>query len=204
MAVERRLQTYPGFRLDSPDIRSIESAVSADFDSTLRGLVTGLNRPYLIRGFNINIPSSNVPANTLTIQVSDSAVLHSSAAESGTILTVAAGTADDLLGPSNPNVIGAFQNNAVNYVSLAYTRSVDPLSVDQTAGWSQQQQLEYQRVVPIAYTLNYQYVISTNGFSTNLPLYIVGVSNTGTVTYITKAVPSLFRLGSGGGVPGRG
>jgi hypothetical protein len=201
MAVERRLQEYPGMRIDVPQIRSIESSVSADFDSTLRGLITGLNRPLLMRGFNINIPSSNIPASTLTIQVSDSAILHSSAAESGTILTVPYGTPDDVLSPSSPNVIGAFQNGTVNYVGLQYIRTIDPATADQTAGWSQSQKLEFQRTVPVGYILEYQYVISTTGFSTNLPLYIVGVSPSGTVTYITKAVPGLFRLGSGGTVP---
>jgi hypothetical protein len=201
MAVERRLQTYPGIRADAPQIRSIESAVSADFDSALRGVITGLNRPLLMRGFKINIPPSNIPANTLTIQVSDSAILHSSAAESGTILTVPAGTPDDVLSPSSANVIGAFQNGAINYVALQYVREIDPATADQTAGWSQSQKLEFQRTVPIGRILQYQYVITTTGFGTNLPLYIVGVSAAGTVDYITKAVTGLFRLGSGGTVP---
>ena len=201
MAVKRRLEQYPGLRIDVPQIRSIESSISADFDSALRGVITGLNRPLLMRGFSINIPSSNIPASTLTIQVSDSAILHSSAAESGTILTVPLGTPDDVLSPSNPNVIGSFQNGTVNYVGLQFIRTIDPMTADQTAGWSQSQKLEFQRTVPIGYILEYQYVISTTGFSTNLPLYIVGVSPSGTVTYITKAVPGLFRLGSGGTVP---
>lgn len=201
MAVERRLQTYPGIRVDAPHVRSIESSVSADFDSTLRGVITGLNRPLLVRGFNINIPPSNIPASTLTIEVSDSAILHSSAAESGTILTVPAGTPDDVLSPSSPNVIGSFQNGAVNYVSLQYIREVDPATTDQTAGWSQSQKQEFLRTVPIGRLLEYQYVITTTGFSTNLPLYIVGVAASGTVDYITKATPGLFRLGSGGTVP---
>src|SRR5271154_371225 len=107
---------YSGMRFDVPHIRSIESAVSADFDDTLRGLVTGLNQPYLIRGFNINIPSNTGPAAALSIHVSDSAILASTASQSGTIFTVPAGTPDDVLSPSNPNVVGAFQNGVPNYV----------------------------------------------------------------------------------------
>lgn len=201
MSVGRRLQTYPGIRFDAPYLRSIESSVSYDFDSLCRGLVTGLQRPYLIRGFKIVIPSSNIPASALQVQVADSAILHSSAAESGTILTLPAGIDNEVLDSSNSKVLGSFQNGVPNYVSLEYIRSIDEASADQTSGWSQTQRLELQRIVPIARILSYRFVISTTGFSTNLPLYIVGVSVNGTVDYITKAAPGLFRLGSGGTVP---
>jgi hypothetical protein len=179
----------------------MESSESYDFDSVLRGMVTGLNSPYLIRGFDIVIPPSNIPPSSLVIKVSDSALLHSSATESGTILTVPLGTPDEVLGPSNSRVIGSFQNGTVNYLSLQYVRETDQNSADQTYSWSPTEKLELQRVVPTARILDYQFVISTTGFGTNLPLYIVGVNNGGTVDYITKSTPGLFRLGSGGVVP---
>lgn len=201
MAVGRRGKDFPGMRQDSPMVRAVESAVSYDFDSLCRGLVTGLNQPYLIRGFRINIPASSIPANALTIQVADSAILHSSAAESGTILSTTADAPDEVLAPSNSRVLGAFQNNATNYVGLAYVREVDPATAEQVAGWDQSLKREVQRVAPTGRILRYQFVITTTGFSTNLPLYIVRVSSAGTVQYIEKAVPGLFRLGSGGAVP---
>jgi hypothetical protein len=166
-----------------------------------RGLVTGLNKPYLVRGFRIKIPASATNASNLQIEVADSVVLHSSATESGTIFQVPAGTPDETLNSQNPNVIGAFQSNAINYVSLDLRRVTDTETIDQTAGWSPSQQLEFQRSVPIGRVMKYRFIISTIGYSTNLPLYAVKTTVNGAVEYITKGVTSLFRLGSGGANP---
>lgn len=201
MAVDRRLAGYSGMRIDWPHLRSIESSVSHDFDMVGRGLITGLGRPYLIRGFRLKIPSSATNAANLQVEVADSCVLHSSATESGTILQVAAGTPDESLNSQNPHVIGAFQSNAINYVSLDYRRVTDTATVDQTAGWSPSQQLEFQRAVPIGRILQYRFIISTIGYSTNLPLYAVKTTINGAVEYIVKGVTDLFRLGTGGANP---
>lgn len=201
MAVKRRLSGFSGMRIDWPHLRSIESSVSFDFDSALRGLVTGLSQPYLLRGFKINIPNAAIAASALTISVADSAILHSSATESGTIFTVDSEASDEVLNSSNSNVIGSFQPGVPNYVSLDLRRITDTATIDQTAGWSQAQKAEFQRTAPIGRILQYRFIISTSGFSTNLPLYVVGTTGTGAVQYITKAVPSLFRLGRGGPVP---
>lgn len=201
MAIERRLTGYSGIRVDLPHLRSIESAVSKDFDNVLRNLVTGLDKPYIMKGFEIKIPDAAINANSLQIAASGSAVLHTTSAQSGTIFVVEAATPDDSLNSSNPKVIGSFQNNAANYVSVELVRVSDPNSADQTAGWSESQKTQFNRTVPIAAILEYRYIISTSGFSTNLPLYIVGVSSTGAVQYITNARTSLFRLGTGGSVP---
>ena len=201
MSVKRRLALYSGQRVDIPHIRALESAVSFDFDSVLRGMFTGLNKPYVIRGFDMVIPSASISADTLVMQVADSAVLHSSAAESGTILTVPAGQADEVLNAENSRVFGAFQVNSINYVSLEYRRITDVTTVDQTAGWSPSQDLEFQRAAPIGKILDYRFVISTSGFGTNLPLYVVKTNAFGIVEYITKGVSSLFRLGTGGANP---
>ena len=201
MSVGRRLAGYSGMRIDWPHLRSIESAVSHDFDMLTRGLMTGLNKPYLIRGFRLKIPQAATNASNLQIEVADSVVLHSSATESGTILQVAAGTPDETLNAQNPKVIGAFQANAINYVSLDYRRVTDSDTIDQTAGWSPSQQLEYQRAVPIGRILQYRFIISTSGFSTNLPLYMVKTTVNGSVDYVTKGVTDFFRLGSGGANP---
>ncbi len=201
MAVDRRLAGYSGMRIDWPHLRSIESSISHDFDMLGRGLFTGLNRPYLIRGFRLKIPSSAVNASNLQIEVADSVVLHSSATESGTIFQVNAGTPDETLNSQNTNVIGAFQAGAINYISLDLRRVTDTGTIDQTAGWSPSQQLEFQRAVPIGRVLKYRFIISTIGYSTNLPLYAVKTTVNGAVEYITKGVTDLFRLGSGGANP---
>jgi hypothetical protein len=201
MAIKRRLSGYSGMRIDWPHIRSIESSVSNDFDSMLRGLMTGLNRPYLIRGFRMKIPPGVSDAQSLQIEVADSVVLHSSATESGTILSVPPGTTDETLDSNNNRIIGSFQNGVVNYISLDYRRTTDTTTTDQTAGWSASQKLEFQRSVPIGKILDYKFIITTSGFSTNLPLYTVKTTSTGSVEYITKCSTNFFRLGSGGPNP---
>ena len=205
MAVKRRLLGYSGMRVDWPHLRSIESSTSNDFDMLCRGMLTGIKRPYISKGFDIQIPASAIFASQLTITVADSTIIHSSASESGTILNLPTTQADEVLSPTNTRVIGAFQNGGLtpqlNYVSLDYRRVTDTSTVDNTAGWSPSQLLEFQRTVPIGQTLDYRFIISTSGFSTNLPLYIVAVTNTGAVAYITKAVTDFWRLGSGGANP---
>lgn len=201
MAIRRRISGYSGLRIDLPHLRSIESSVSNDFDDLLRGLVTGLNRPLLVRGFKLKIPTSAVPASTLQISVADSVILHSSATESGTILTVPPGTPDEILDASNAKVIGAFQSGVINYVSLDYRRVTDTATTDNTAGWSPSQQIEFQRAAPLGRILEYRFIISTAGFSTNLPLYIIKVASNGNVEYMVDARQRLGRLGSGGASP---
>jgi hypothetical protein len=201
MAVKRRLLGYSGMRVDWPHLRSIESSTANDFDMLCRGMFTGINRPYISKGFDIQIPASAIYASQLTITVADSTIVHSSASESGTILNLPTTQPDEVLSPANPRVIGAFQANALNYVALDYRRITDTSTVDNTAGWSPSQLLEYQRTVPIGQILDYRFIISTSGFSTYLPLYIVQTTNTGAVQYITKAVTDFWRLGTGGANP---
>jgi hypothetical protein len=166
-----------------------------------RGLITGLNNPYLIRGFKISIPTAAVNASSLSIEVADSALLHSSATESGTILLIDPTEPLQVLDSTNTKVIGSFQPNTVNYIGLDYRRVSDTTTLDQTAGWSASQNLEYQRSVPIGRILDYRFVVSTNGFGKNLPLYLVKTTSTNAVEWISKASPNLFRLGSGGANP---
>jgi hypothetical protein len=201
MSVKRRLTGYSGMRFDWPHLRSLESGVSGDFDSVLRGLVTGIDRPYIMRGFNVTIPQTQTLATNLRISVADSSILHSTAAESGTILTIPADQADDILSTTATNISGAFVNGAANYVSLRLVRTTDLAAIDQTAGWSEPDQAQFLREVPTATILEYEYVISTAGFDTNLPLFVVGTNAAGLVEYITQGKTSLFRLGIGGTNP---
>jgi hypothetical protein len=201
MAVNRRFKSYSGQRIDVPHLRSLESAVANDFDSVMRGVLTGLGRPFVARGFDVVVPQASIQASALTIKVADSAVLHATASEPGTILTVPANAADEVLSDTNARVVGSFQNGVANYVSLDYKRVTDAASIDQTAGFSPSEGIEVQRTVPIADLLDYRFVITTSSFGSLLPLYIVGVDSSGFVTYVTKATPGLFRLGRGGSNP---
>jgi len=200
MSVKRRLKFYSGIRLDIPHIRSLESSVSYDFDSALRGVITGITSPYVVRGFDF-INATGLQASNFQINVANSVILHSTASESGTILEVPSTESTQTINALNSKVIGSFQNGVINYVALDYRRVTDEESIDQTAGWSPSEKLEFQRTVPISSVLEYRFVVTTSGFGNLLPLYIVGVDSNGFVTFVTNSKPSLFRLGSGGANP---
>jgi|GEM_PF-4276238 len=200
MSVKRRLKFYSGIRLDIPHIRSLESSISYDFDSALRGVITGITSPYVVRGFDF-VNTVGLQASNFQIQAANSVILHSTASESGTILQVPSTEATQTLNALNDKVIGSFQNGVLNYVAIDYRRVTDEESIDQTAGWSPSEKLEFQRTVPISSVLEYKFVITTSGFGNLLPLYIVGVDSNGFVTFVTNSKPSLFRLGSGGANP---
>ena len=55
MSVQRRVNWISQQRVDVPDMRSIESAVSNDFDQVIQAMVTGTSQGYIMRGFEINM-----------------------------------------------------------------------------------------------------------------------------------------------------
>jgi len=167
----------------------------------LRGVITGLNKPFIVRGFKIEIPDASTAASGLRVTVADSVILHSSAAKSGTIFTTDVDVGLDTLSDSNDYVVGSFRGSQSNYVSLELVRETSTETVDQTSGWSESQKTSFQRTVPTATVLSYRYIINTSGFSTNLPLWIVKTDSSGNVQYITNCKDSLFRLGKGGSQP---
>ena len=161
MSVKRRLKFYSGIRLDIPHIRSLESSVSYDFDSALRGVITGITSPYVVRGFDF-INATGLQASNFQINVANSVILHSTASESGTILEVPSTESTQTINALNSKVIGSFQNGVINYVALDYRRVTDEESIDQTAGWSPSEKLEFQRTVPISSVLEYRFVVTTD------------------------------------------
>ena len=55
MAVQRRVNWISQQRVDVPDVRSIESAASNDFDQLIQAFVTGVSQGYVLRGFEISM-----------------------------------------------------------------------------------------------------------------------------------------------------
>lgn len=205
MAVKRRVKWISGLNSTVPILRSIESAVTADFDDVIKGVFTGLTNPYVIRGMEIDNAAPSGNPNNIQIKLANSSILNTTATEPGSILTFDASEPDILLNSSNPNVIGSWTSNAINYVAMDYRRETDPNSTDNVAYWSQSQMIEIQTNIPIAYDLDYRIIITTSGFGNYLPLYQVYVSqpaNQGQqITYIENCIPYLYRLGSGGLLP---
>ena len=112
MAVQRRINWISQQRVDVPDMRSVESAVSNDFDQLIQAFVTGTVQGYFVRGFNILMAGAiGGAANGLQLNVDPGALLHIAASASGTILMVPTGTsAQPLNAATNTNVSGGFRS----------------------------------------------------------------------------------------------
>lgn len=201
MSVRRRQNWQGQQRVDVPHLKSVESAVSNDFDELISGLVTGEDKSYIIRGFTINMPGAiGSSANGLQLLVEDSAFLHGSSNESGSFYTIPAGTdAEILSSTTNERVEGAFTPNTDNYVGIEFVRAVDDSTVDQVYFWNPTTNVEITKTVPLAIILDYKIVISTSSFASNvLPVSVVQTDSSNNVISITDRRPLLTRLGTAG------
>lgn len=201
MAVKRQVNALSQMRLDIPIFRSLESAVSNDFDDLYRGLVIGEDKTFLIRGFEINMTGAvGNAASSLQMIVSNSAVLHGTDANSGTLLTIPTGTSPETLNDgTNEKVVGSFVPSATNQISLKFTRETDPATTDLVAFWSPATQLEFTKSVPLARVLDYQIIVSSTGFDSDaLPIALVITDSSNNVISVTDQNDYLFRLGTGG------
>lgn len=191
-------------RVDGPDVRSIESAVSNDFD-LLAGEVMSSQRPLIVAGFTIDTTSVfGAPAGALVLRTAGGVVMHWNATEAGTMLRVAADQADEALNSSNARVSGSFASNTTNYVGIDYLRSADETTSDVTKFLPANATQEVARSVPKARTLDYRVIISTSPFSltTNVcPVAKVTTDASGNVVSVTDARNMLGRLAPGGDVP---
>jgi len=201
MAIKRRQNWLGQQRVDAPHLKSIESAVSNDFDELLSGLVTGEGKSYVVRGFKINMPGSiGSSANGLQMIVEDSSFLHGGSDESGTFYTIPTGTPTEILSSTtNDKVEGSFTPNTDNYIGIEFIREVDDITTDQVYFWNPTTNVELTKTVPLALILGYKIVITTSNFSSNvLPISIVQTDSSNNVISITDRRPLLFRLGTAG------
>lgn len=203
MAIQRRVNLESQQRLDCPDLRSVESAVSADFDTLIQSFVTGFGNTYVVNGFAINMAANPIgsAANNIQVVVANSSLFHTTASQSGTFYLVPSGTSNITLNAtSNPTqVSGSFVPNANNYVGIDYFRFADTSTNVVKELWDPTSQTEDQTIAPAALVLNYEFVITSTIWASNvLPLYIILTDASNNVVSITDARPLLFRLGSGG------
>jgi hypothetical protein len=206
MSVIRQTNILGQQRLDVPHLRALESSIAADFD-LLAGKVMAGDRPLVVRGFDIGTASAiGNPASTLQLNVAGSAIIHGTASEHGSIFSVPANQAVEVLNSTNTNVSGSFTAGQTNYVGLDLRRGADDSTADLVMFLDANTLVETPKTVPLARILKYKIVITTTDFSSLpylLPLAKVTTDSVNTVTALEDARPMLLRLGSGGSVPNR-
>ena len=183
-------------RVDVTDLRAIESGIIYDFKSLIQCFVG--DNPYILNGFTIPVSGISGPATALQMVV-DSSVVWLPDDANGAFLRVPSGTANEILSPSNPNVVGSFGPGA-NFVSIQFNRATDPTTNDLVSLWDVDSQTEFTQTAPRGLVMDYQIVINGSSFGNNAPVAIVNVSGSN-VTSIKNCKTGLFRLGSGGANP---
>lgn len=204
MGVKRRVNWISQQRVDVPDMRSLESAVSNDFDELIKSFVTGTSQGYLLRGFEISMAGAiGGAASGLQLIVDPGAVFHVSSSQSGTFYLVPVGTpAQQLNSATNPIIDGAFAPSAINYIGLEYERFIDDTTSSQVYIWNPTTNNETTKNAPRAQILRYRIKITTSTFASNvLPIATVTTDSGNNVVSITDARWMLFRLGTGGAAP---
>jgi hypothetical protein len=187
-------------RTDVPDLRAIESGVVFDFQTLLNTFIT--STAYTLNGFSIaNAPAAiNNPATSLQVVVSGATVWQPESTD-GAFLVVPAGTPNEILSPSNANVLGSFAPNQINYLGINLVRAADDATTDLVQIWDVGSKTEFPFDAPRGLVLNYQFVVSTTGFGTTAPIAIVQTDISNNVISITNAKQGLYRLGQGGATP---
>lgn len=188
-------------RIDTPHLRSIESAIRNDFDDVAKGLLTGADKSFFIRGFEINLTGA-IGSSSASLQVlaADSAILHTQSDESGTFFVTDVSEPNQTLSSTtNTKVEGSFTPGALNYIGIEFTRAVDDTTTASVYFWNPTIEQEFTKTVPLAQTLSYKFVISSSIFSSNvLPLAIVETDASNNVLSVEDRRPMLFRLGTAG------
>ena len=201
MSNQRRLKLPSSARFDIPMLRGVESSVTGDFDDVIKGIITGITTPYIVRGFDVlSAPGGGNPQN-IKLRIADSVVLATTATEPGSLLRTSPTAADITLDSSNSKIIGSWSSNAINYVSIDLRRGTDNSTLDQVAVFSQSEDIEIQKSLPTGYILDYRIIINTSGFGNFLPLYKVILNSSGNIVSVENSRQHLFRLGTGGAAP---
>jgi hypothetical protein len=204
MAVQRRQNWLSQVRVDVPAMRSVESAVSNDFDQLIQAFVTNTTQGYIVRGFTIPMAGAiGGAANGLQLIVDPGAVLHIKASQSGTVLMVPTGTPAQVLNAAtNTNVQGAFAPSAVNYVTIDYIRFIDPATSAQQYLWNPTSNTETTVNAPTAQILEFVINISTSTPTSNLLTIATVITDANNnVLEIQDDRNLICRLGSGGTNP---
>lgn len=204
MAVRRQKNWLGQQRVDTTHLREVESGVVGDFDD-LAGKILASSRAIVLHGMNISMAAAvGNFATQLVLNTASSILLHGTASEPGSLFVVSPEQAAETLNTSNPNVVGSFTPNAINYIGIDLIRQADPTTSDIVKFRSATTQKEFSQQVPLARTLQYRVIVSTSDFDllTNVaPVAKVQLDVNGIVQSVTDCRQMLFRLGTGGSVP---
>lgn len=202
--IERQQNWLGQQRVDVPHLRSLESSVAHDFD-VLAGKMLGGEQPLVLKGFNLTTNGAvGAPATSLQLNVAGAMIVHYGASEAGSMLSVAEGVAAETLSSTNPILSGSFTSSTTNYLGLDLTRSADDTTSDNVQFLGAGSTAEVSKIVPLARTLKYSLVVSTQDFTsrpTVLPLAKIVTDANNNVVSIEDARQLMFRLGSGGDFP---
>lgn len=201
MAIKRSQNWVDQQRVDVPHMRSIESAIRSDFDDLLNGFVTGIGHSHVVNGFELNMTGAiGSSSSALQVIVAEGSVFHGTSDVAGTFLVVPALTPNETLSSTtNTKVSGSFTPGALNYIGIEFTRTVDNSTTSQVYFWNPTSASEFTKTVPLAETLNYQFVITSSIFAANvLPLAVVETDASNNVLRVEDRRPLLFRLGTAG------
>lgn len=204
MSVIRQQNWLGQQRVDLPHLRSLESAVAADFDVLVGQGMAG-SKALVVRGFEMTGVAVGAPATSLAIVTAGGIAFNRLATEAGTFLSVPSDRAAETLNPvTNGRVVGGWVLGATNYVGLGYVRSADVSTTDLVQFISTSTRLESPRQVPLGKTLDYQIEIVATPFSSQthlVPIAKVILDASGFVVSVEDARPLMFRLGQGGDNP---
>lgn len=180
----------------------MESAVTADFDALAGAMLAG-GVPRILKGFSL--VGATGAATGLSLRVASGRMMHPTASEAGSVFVVPDEAADEKLNASNGKVSGAFTPSQANFVGLDLVRDPDDATTDTVQFLSTLTFTDSPRKVPLARTMFLRIVISTADPDSTpglAPVAKVVTDASNNIVSITDVRTRMFRLGTGGGVPG--
>lgn len=198
----RRSVNWPNqVRVNTSDIRSIESAVRNDFDELISSFIAQPGSSHVVRGFKIPFTSAIGSAATgLQLEVANASLFHGGSDFSGTFLVLPENEQNQTLNSTtNTKVDGAFTPNTLNYIGIEFDRKIDDSTASQRYFWNPTTNVEFTQFVPLAEVLDYKIVITSSVWDSNvMPVALVQTDASNNVVRVDDRRDMLFRLGKGG------
>ena len=192
-------------RVDVQHMRALESSVAGDLDLLAGRMIAG-EKAVVIEGFKIIIGSGLIGQLSSIIQIDTAggSLIHYLASENGSIFSVPQDREPETLNTLNPRVKGGFVPGVVNYIGVDLIRQADDSTADLVMFLDANTDSETPKQVPLARTLDYVIVISTQDFN-NIkgiaPIAKITTDSGNRITVIEDARNIMWRLANGGTSP---